>query len=95
MARTVDDIDVTLLALVSHLQYRLFLLEGKPPRKAERLTRRVVSVAYQMAFGRGASEQTQVSIDRTVERLVDSVTALEALIAEEEKLEEGGSTSSN
>ncbi len=85
MARFANDIDITLLALVSYLQHRLFLLEGKSPPKAERLTRRVVTLAYRMAFGEALSEKTHAAIDRAVERLVDAVAALEVLIEEEEQ----------
>jgi hypothetical protein len=85
LARFADDIDITLLAFVSYLQQRIFLLEGKPPEEAGRLTRRVVALAYRMALGEGASEQTHASVDRAVERLVGAVTALEELIAEEEQ----------
>ena len=89
MARFADDIDITLLALVSYLQHRLFLLEGRPPEMAERLTRRVVTLAYRMAFGENLEETTHTSIDLAVERLVSAVSALEALIEEEERALEG------
>lgn len=85
MSRFADDIDITLLAFVSYLQHRIFLLEGKPPEEARRLTRRVVALAYRMALGEGASEQTHASVDRAAERLVAAVAALEELIAQEEK----------
>ena len=85
MSRFVDDIDITLLAFVSYLQHRMFLLEGKPPEEARRLTRRVVALAYRMALGEGASEQTYASVDRSAERLLGAVTALEELIASEEQ----------
>lgn len=90
MARFANDIDITLLAFVSYLQHRLFLLEGKPPAKAERLTRRVVTLAYRMVFGEALSDKTHASIDRAVEHLVSAVGALEALIEEEEQTLEGG-----
>lgn len=85
MARFADDIDITLLAFVSYLQQRIFLLEGKPPEEARRLTRRVVALAYRMALGEGAGEQTHASVDRAVERLLGAVSALEELIASEEQ----------
>lgn len=85
MARFADDIDITLLAFVSYLQHRIFLLEGKPPEEATRLTRRVVALAYRMALGVGASEQTYASVDRAAERLLGAVSALEELIAQEEQ----------
>lgn len=82
--RATDDIDVTLLALVSQLQHRIFRLEGKSPQQAERLTRRVVALTYRMAFGENISEKTHTSIDRAVESLVAAINALEDLIAQEE-----------
>lgn len=85
LARFADDIDITLLAFVSYLQHRIFLLEGKSPEEAGRLTRRVVALAYRMALGEGASEQTHASVDRAAERLLGAVTALEELIAQEEQ----------
>jgi len=85
VSRFVDDIDITLLAFVSYLQHRMFLLEGKPPEEARRLTRRVVALAYRMALGEGASEQTYASVDRAAERLLGAVSALEELIASEEQ----------
>jgi len=85
VARFADDIDITLLAFVSYLQHRIFLLEGKPPEEAKRLTRRVVALAYRMALGEGASEQTHASVDRATERLLGAVSALEELIASEEQ----------
>ena len=85
MAYFADDIDITLLAFVSYLQQRIFLLEGKPPEEARRLTRRVVALAYRMALGEGASEQTYASVDRAAERLLGAVTTLEELIASEEQ----------
>lgn len=85
MARFANDIDITLLAFVSYLQHRVFLLEGKSQEEASRLTRRVVALAYRMALGEGANEQTHASIDRAAERLLETVTALEALIASEEQ----------
>lgn len=84
MSRFANDIDITLLAFVSYLQHRIFLLEGKPQEEARRLTRRVVALAYRMALGEGASEQTYASVDRAAERLLGAVTALEELIAQEE-----------
>jgi hypothetical protein len=85
VARFANDIDITLLAFVSYLQHRVFLLEGKSQEEASRLTRRVVALAYRMALGEGANEQTHASIDRAAERLLETVTALEALIASEEQ----------
>jgi hypothetical protein len=85
LARFADDIDITLLAFVSYLQHRIFLLEGKPVEEARRLTRRVVALAYRMALGEGASEQTHASVDRAAERLLGAVTMLEELIASEEQ----------
>ena len=85
MAYFADDIDITLLAFVSYLQQRIFLLEGKPPEEARYLTRRVVALAYRMALGEGASEQTHASVDRAAERLLEAVTTLEELIASEEQ----------
>ncbi len=85
MARFADDIDIILLAFVSYLQQRIFLLEGKSPEEAGRLTRRVVALAYRMALGEGASEQTHASVDKAAERLLGAVTALEELIAQEEQ----------
>jgi len=83
VSRFADDIDITLLAFVSYLQQRIFLLEGKPPEEARRLTRRVVALAYRMALGEGASEQTHASVDRAAERLLGAVSALEELIDQE------------
>jgi len=83
LARFADDIDITLLAFVSYLQHRIFLLEGKPSEEARRLTRRVVALAYRMALGEGASEQTHASVDRAAERLLGAVSALEELIDQE------------
>lgn len=85
MAHFADDIDITLLAFISYLQHRVFLLEGKPPAEATRLTRRVVALAYRMALGERASEQTHASVDRAAERLLGAVSALEELIAQEEQ----------
>ena len=85
MARFADDIDITLLAFVSYLQHRIFLLEGKAPEEAKRLTRRVVALAYRMALGENAGEQTHASVDRAAERLLAAVTTLEELIAREEQ----------
>jgi hypothetical protein len=85
VARFANDIDITLLAFVSYLQHRVFLLEGKSQEEASRLTRRVVALAYRMALGEGANEQTHASIDRAAERLLETVTALEALNASEEQ----------
>lgn len=85
MARFADDIDVTLLALVSHLQHRIFLLEGNSPQQAQRLTRKVVTLFYRMAFGETISERTHASVDLAVERLVAAVNTLEELITEQEE----------
>ena len=85
MSRFADDIDITLLAFVSYLQHRIFLLEGKAPEEAKRLTRRVVALAYRMALGENAGEQTHASVDRAAERLLAAVTTLEELIAREEQ----------
>jgi len=86
VAHFADDIDITLLAFVSYLQHRIFLLEGKAPEEAKRLTRRVVALAYRMALGESVSEQTHASVDRAAERLLAAVTALDELIAQEETL---------
>jgi len=85
VSRFADNIDITLLAFVSYLQQRIFVLEGKPPAEARRLTQRVVGLAYRMALGEGASEQTHASVDRAAERLLGAVSALEELIASEEQ----------
>jgi len=87
MAELADDIDVTLLALVSYLQRRIFLLEGKTAQQAERLTRRVVALAYRMAFGEKITGSTSDSIDRAADGLLAAINVLDDLIAEEEREE--------
>lgn len=91
MPQLPDDIDVTLLALVSYLQHRIFLLEGKSLPQAERLTRKVVSLAYHMAFGENITERTRASIDRAADGLLAAINVLDDLIEEEVQAEAPGS----
>lgn len=96
MAQLADGFDVTLLALVSYLQHRIFLLEGKSPQQAERLTRKVVALAYRMAFGEKITNRTHDSIDRAADGLLAAINVLDDLIADEEReASRGASAGSN